>query len=234
MRFEGTLTQWNDDRGFGLILPTEGGQTLFAHISAFPRDGQRPRLNERLSFEVTLGQGGKTGGGYPAARGSSGVCPRSSTLGSFHVAKLFHGVLGKLLALLLVCSVLGGGYWKYESRQQQARAAAAAQEATNISAMDDTPSTPVTLAASPFRCDGRQHCSQMTSCAEAKFFLKNCPAPKWTATTMAFLANSNGVPVRSPNRLLLSLLTTIHARAGMIEGFVAPTRYAHDRLRAPP
>ncbi|MDD2893005.1 MAG: excalibur calcium-binding domain-containing protein [Halothiobacillaceae bacterium] len=28
---------------------------------------------------------------------------------------------------------------------------------------------------SPFRCDGRTHCSQMTSCDEAKYFLKNCP-----------------------------------------------------------
>ncbi len=27
----------------------------------------------------------------------------------------------------------------------------------------------------PFKCDGRIHCSQMTSCDEAKYFLKNCP-----------------------------------------------------------
>jgi len=25
-----------------------------------------------------------------------------------------------------------------------------------------------------YRCDGRTHCSQMTSCNEATFFLKNC------------------------------------------------------------
>ena len=35
-------------------------------------------------------------------------------------------------------------------------------------------STP-TSDSSPFRCDGRTHCSQMTSCDEAKYFLKNCP-----------------------------------------------------------
>ena len=28
--------------------------------------------------------------------------------------------------------------------------------------------------ASQFRCDGRQHCSQMTSRAEAEFFIRNC------------------------------------------------------------
>jgi len=29
-----------------------------------------------------------------------------------------------------------------------------------------------------FRCDGRTHCSQMTSCEEAEFFLRNCPGVK--------------------------------------------------------
>jgi hypothetical protein len=29
-----------------------------------------------------------------------------------------------------------------------------------------------------YTCDGRTHCSQMTSCAEATFFLRNCPGTK--------------------------------------------------------
>jgi len=29
-----------------------------------------------------------------------------------------------------------------------------------------------------FKCDGRQYCSQMHSCEEAKFFLNNCPNTK--------------------------------------------------------
>ena len=29
-----------------------------------------------------------------------------------------------------------------------------------------------------FKCDGRQHCSQMRSCTEAKFFIDNCPNTK--------------------------------------------------------
>ena len=41
---------------------------------------------------------------------------------------------------------------------------------------------PVPLAKAPhrplFACDGRRHCSHMTSCAEAKFFLTNCPNTK--------------------------------------------------------
>lgn len=33
-------------------------------------------------------------------------------------------------------------------------------------------------AARAFRCDGRLHCSQMTSCSEARLFLKHCPGVK--------------------------------------------------------
>lgn len=32
-----------------------------------------------------------------------------------------------------------------------------------------------TSVASRYRCDGRKHCSQMTSCEEATYFLRNCP-----------------------------------------------------------
>jgi hypothetical protein len=38
-----------------------------------------------------------------------------------------------------------------------------------------------------FTCDGRQYCSQMTSCEEATYFLQNCPNPKMDG-------NHDGVP----------------------------------------
>ena len=40
---------------------------------------------------------------------------------------------------------------------------------------------------SGFRCDGRKVCSQMTSCAEAKYFLANCPGVKMDG-------DGNGIP----------------------------------------
>lgn len=189
MRFEGTLTQWNDDRGFGFIQPTDGGQTLFAHISAFPRDGQRPQLHERLSFEVTLGPNGKKQAAAiqrprsvaplsRAARPAAAQMPRN---------RAGAGVWGKLVALLLAGALLAVGYWKYDARQS-ARASAAAPASAQ--------EAPLTLRAAPvsapvvtqsYRCDGRQHCSQMSSCAEATFFLKNCPNTKMDG-------DSDGVP----------------------------------------
>ncbi|MCW8894252.1 MAG: excalibur calcium-binding domain-containing protein [Sulfurimonas sp.] len=53
-----------------------------------------------------------------------------------------------------------------------------------------TPSLTTTLSASEskvYECDGRQYCSQMTSCEEAKFFLNNCPDTKMDG-------NNDGIP----------------------------------------
>ena len=48
-----------------------------------------------------------------------------------------------------------------------------------------TPSIATTLSAydnnneeEDYVCDGRQYCSQMTSCSEAIFFIQNCPNTK--------------------------------------------------------
>lgn len=59
MKFQGTLTNWNDDRGFGFIKPDGGGQDIFVNIKAFGRVAERPSDGTRLSFEVELGAEGK-------------------------------------------------------------------------------------------------------------------------------------------------------------------------------
>ncbi|TVT68363.1 MAG: excalibur calcium-binding domain-containing protein [Denitromonas halophila] len=38
--------------------------------------------------------------------------------------------------------------------------------------------TTETRPTAQYACDGRTHCSQMRSCAEATFFLRNCPDVK--------------------------------------------------------
>lgn len=57
-------------------------------------------------------------------------------------------------------------------------------------AMRAAPDALAKVASMPhqsFRCDGRTHCSQMHSCAEATFFLNNCPGVKMDG-------NRDGVP----------------------------------------
>jgi hypothetical protein len=51
-----------------------------------------------------------------------------------------------------------------------------------------SPAVPAaSVASSAFNCDGRQYCSQMRSCEEAKYFLANCPGAKMDG-------DNNGIP----------------------------------------
>jgi uncharacterized membrane protein YsdA (DUF1294 family)/cold shock CspA family protein len=59
MRFTGTLKTWNDERGFGFVVPAQGGQEVFVHIKAFPPGTGRPTVGQVLTFEVGTGSDGK-------------------------------------------------------------------------------------------------------------------------------------------------------------------------------
>jgi hypothetical protein len=54
------------------------------------------------------------------------------------------------------------------------------------SVVSSQPAPPVVTTPS-FSCDGRQHCSQMKSCAEATYFIQHCPNTKMDG-------NNDGIP----------------------------------------
>lgn len=59
MRFEGKPKFWSDDRGFGFIESTRGGQENFVHVKASKTRDGRPQIDEVFSFEIELGPQGK-------------------------------------------------------------------------------------------------------------------------------------------------------------------------------
>jgi uncharacterized membrane protein YsdA (DUF1294 family)/cold shock CspA family protein len=59
-RQEGVLTAWDDVRAFGYIAPASGGERVFAHIRAWPREAARPKLGDVLTFELELAPDGRT------------------------------------------------------------------------------------------------------------------------------------------------------------------------------
>lgn len=174
MRIEGTLTKWNDDRGFGFITPVQGGPEVFVHVSAFPRDGQRPRLGERVTFEIGSGKDGKK-------QARNILCPTRPTEKPYRLsapAKRHHkpdrpGLFGRLIPFVLVIALGAYGFDAYTHHS-------APQTALDVPSGN-------TAAPPSFHCDGRTHCSQMTSCAEAEFFLRNCPDVQMDG-------NNNGEP----------------------------------------
>jgi uncharacterized membrane protein YsdA (DUF1294 family)/cold shock CspA family protein len=54
MKFKGTITEWNDARGFGFIAPAQGGPRVFCHVNAFVLRSPGPATGMRVTY--TLGR----------------------------------------------------------------------------------------------------------------------------------------------------------------------------------
>lgn len=91
----------------------------------------------------------------------------------------------RLIIVVLLALAAWEGYGLYQSRR-----AAKAVPQGNADVRQRFEPSAMQRNAEPtrqFKCDGRTYCSQMTSCEEATFFLKNCPGVKMDG-------NNDGIP----------------------------------------
>jgi cold shock CspA family protein len=139
MRFTGKLKTWTDDRVFGFITPTEGGQDIFVHISEYPR-GRTPAVGEALSFEVALNPQGKkkavrvrmaeelSTSSRQDPAGSKGQEPPARTRRDFRQPALSRkpssgGLLRRFITLAIIVVIGWSGYRHYISRLPPSSAA---------------------------------------------------------------------------------------------------------------
>ena len=164
MRTHGTLVRWNDDRGFGFITPSKGPPDIFVHISSFPRDGGRPQINELISFEVEAGRDGKPRAVRIMRPAQRAPAQRVTERPAVSRTPRREGRRGTGLIALLVAAGVGAYGYSWVSRHT-APAIQPLEEQTEQAAISDP----------AYTCDGRTMCSQMTSCEEATYFIRNCP-----------------------------------------------------------
>jgi len=59
MKLKGTISAWNDDRGFGFITPASGGDRVFVHIKAVQNRSQRTQLNQTVFYTLSKDKDGR-------------------------------------------------------------------------------------------------------------------------------------------------------------------------------
>ena len=175
MRRHGTLLKWNEERGFGFVAVGQAGAEAFVHASAFPRDDVRPQVGEMLSFELVPGDGGRQkaikvqrpGPARPAVRAA-----RRPPSGREPLLSNRQGIAASLGVLVLLAG-FGAVFMVMSRGAPHPGGAPVALPLRAPTAGESAASVPA--PASAFRCDGRTECAQMTSCAEAEYFLAHCP-----------------------------------------------------------
>lgn len=156
MRRQGKITFWKEDKGYGFITPSSGPKQVFVHISAFVDKSQRPQVNQLVTF--TLSEDKK---GRPRAIDVTRAGERvPEKISRNRKTSSRHSVLMTVLAIGVV------GAFAYSRFQ-------------GTFAVTGVPPPPARLITDPdsalqFSCDGRKYCSQMTSCAEARYFVQHC------------------------------------------------------------
>ncbi|OEU66335.1 MAG: hypothetical protein BA863_10650 [Desulfovibrio sp. S3730MH75] len=156
---KGKLIRWNEDRGFGFITTPDVKGDVFIHISELKMMSRRPIVNDIILFDVVYDKGKKS----KAINASiEGVSSKSSKpyKGRSKRNSLLSAVL--FFSFLFICFFIA--YKTYPSWSKNVA------QALPVGMLEED--------FSGFSCRGKQHCSQMSSCKEARFYLLNCPNVK--------------------------------------------------------
>ena len=79
MRYQGKITSWKDDQGFGFITPNMGGEPVFVHIKAFANRQRRPAGSEIVTYEIASDTRGRLQARNVAYVSERRAAPRSSS-----------------------------------------------------------------------------------------------------------------------------------------------------------
>lgn len=116
MRFQGRISEWRDDRGFGFITPNGGGEPVFVHVKAFDPPARRPVGGELVNYHVARDAKGRVRAervAYVSLRRGArapGAHRKGARATLVAVATVFLGAVAALAAAGRVPWVIAGVY----------------------------------------------------------------------------------------------------------------------------
>ncbi|MBH0037365.1 cold shock domain-containing protein [Pseudoalteromonas sp. SWN166] len=175
---KGLLKSWKTDKGFGFIKSDTLEHDTFIHISALKHMSRKPKVGDTIYFEVATQPDGKTKAINCRIEGVSELkAPyQKHNQQPYRMAKsnFASSFLGKVASIGLTVLCLYA-FTKYNSHSSSQTPVIT----NDLATFDEKyPKLIIPKSTQNFTCDGRQHCSQMNSRAEAVFFINNCPNTK--------------------------------------------------------
>lgn len=59
VRYQGKITNWNDEKGYGFVEPNGGGDRAFVHVKSFERRARRPINGDLIVYRVAKEKDGR-------------------------------------------------------------------------------------------------------------------------------------------------------------------------------
>ncbi|WP_166109091.1 cold shock domain-containing protein [Pseudoalteromonas sp. Z9A5] len=183
---KGLLKSWKTDKGFGFIKSDTLEHDTFIHISALKHMSRKPKVGDTIYFEVATQPDGKTKAINCRIEGVTELkAPHQKNNNQPHrIAKsnFASSFLGKVASIGLIAVLCLYAFNKYNTHSSSQTPIITNDDlATNddlVTFDEKYPKIVIPKSTQNFTCDGRQHCSQMTSKDEAIFFINNCPNTK--------------------------------------------------------
>ena len=116
MRLAGRISGWNDDKGYGFLTPSGGGDRAFVHIKAFQPGSRRPVDGDLVSYAVTRDGRGRSNASEVRFAGQRPARPKPSRppvriprmlLGGASLAAVAIGTAVDVLPLVIALACAG-------------------------------------------------------------------------------------------------------------------------------
>ena len=107
MRFKGKISEWNEDRGFGFIAPSEGGGRVFCHIKAFEERSRRPEVGKIVTYDLAADDRGRPRATQVRYAGSVKAQPSTTPP---PVSSLTRAIVGSSAFLVVVAALVITGH----------------------------------------------------------------------------------------------------------------------------
>ena len=198
---KGKLVRWNAERGFGFIRSEQESSDIFIHISELRQMSRPPVQGDDIEFNLAPGKDGRLCAVNARIEGVFSIDARPDV--PIRVAKPKHGqrvqrselrtvrsrarvrsdrLSRKVTYIILLGAFAGAVYWKFGTEIRKVSGVVESGSVVEV---------PVNEASKPaYQCEGKTHCSEMTSCEEARFYLRNCPGTQMDG-------DGDGVPCES-------------------------------------
>lgn len=191
----GVLVRWNDEKGFGFIQPENNvAQDVFIHISVLKKMARKPIVGDSILYQTEVQNDGKRKAVIASIEGVAVIAASATPRSHSHVQSRNENFNNKnkahyhnsrkssfntIIPLLIIVAIVIFGFKQYQEFNE-----APAIDEVPVLTNEDIQGMPMyetkvrtqTPATPRFQCEaGKTHCSHMSSCAEATFYIQHCP-----------------------------------------------------------